>query len=270
MDEQLEQQQQEDAAFEASFNAAAGIAEPPAVPAQEKPAAEAKDVAEQPAAEEKPVEAAAAPAAEEPRFAGFTESELKNLLSRAAKVDDLEAQLRKVHGKLGEHGGVLQELRKAPAPQALTPERIQEIEAAFPDAAHLIRERQEQQHQQATEPAPQREQAQPSQADMQLELMDHFHEGWREKIQGQDFRLWIAAQPEDVRTTFETTEKAKDLHAVISKFDAWSAAQQTRQAKSSSRLQNALTPTGTPGKPKTAPTENDAFEAAFNATIRGH
>lgn len=268
MDEQLEQQQQEDAAFEASFNAAAGIAEPPAVPAQEKPAAEAKDVAEQPAAEEKPVEAAAAPAAEEPRFAGFTESELKNLLAR---VPELEGQVRKAHGKLGEYGAVIQELRKAPASQALTPERLQEIEAAFPDAAHLIRERQEQQQTQYVEQhAPQREQAQPSQVDVQLELMDHFHEGWREKIQGQDFRLWIAAQPEDVRTTFETTAKAKDLNAVITKFDVWNAAQQSRQAKSNSRLQNALTPTGTAGKPKTAPTENDAFEAAFHATIRGH
>lgn len=266
MDENLEHQQQEDAAFEASFNAVAGIAEPPAAPAQEKPAAEAKDVAEQPAAEEKPVEAAAAPAEEEARFAGFTESELKNLLAR---VPELEGQVRKAHGKLGEYGAVIQELRKAPAQQALTPERIQEIEAAFPDAAHLIRERQEQQHQQASEQAPQREQAQPSPVDMQLELMDHFHDGWRDKIQGQDFKLWIAAQPEDVRTTFDTTEKAKDLHAVITKFDAWSTAQQTRQAKSSSRLQNALTPTGTAGKPKTAPTENDAFEAAFNATIRG-
>ncbi|MNY14215.1 hypothetical protein D3C86_1473840 [compost metagenome] len=102
-----------------------------------------------------------------------------------------------------------------------------------------------------------------------MELMDHFHEGWREKIGSQDFQLWIAAQPEDVRNTFNTTHKAKDLNAVITKFDAWSTAQQTRQAKSSARLQNALTPSGSAGKPKTAPSEEDAMLAGFNSVMQG-
>lgn len=273
MDQELEQQQQqENAAFEAGFSAVAGTPEPAAAPAQvEQPAAEVKPEGEgeqpAPATKEEP-EAAAAPAADEPRIAGFTETELRTLLHR---VPELEGQLRRAHGKLGEFGSVIQELRKAAVPQAPTPERIKELEAAFPDAAAFIRERMSAPQPEVEDPAPQQptQAQQPSAADVEAQLMDHFHEGWREKIQSQDFGLWLAAQPEDVRNTFNTTDKAKVLHGVISKFDAWSAAQQSRKAKSSDRLANALTPAGTAGKPKTAPTEEEAFMAGFNSVISG-
>lgn len=267
MDQDQEQQQQ-DVAFEAGFSAVAGT-EPPKAPAQvSKPAAEAKPEGQEPAAvEKKPEDSAATPAAEEPRFAGFTESELKNLLAR---VPEMETQLRKAHGKLGEYGSVIQKLQKAPAPQALTPERLQELETTHPDVAAYVRERIGTQSQPEVENhAPQPVQVQPSAADIEAQLMDHFHDGWREKIQSQDFLLWVTAQPEDVRTTFNTTVKARELHGVIQKFDAWSAVQQSRRAKSSDRLNNALTPTGSSGKPKTEPTEDEAMMAGFNSVMKG-
>ena len=48
---------------------------------------------------------------EEPLFAGFTESQLKNLLEKATRVESLEKELRKTHGKIGELNGTLQEIR---------------------------------------------------------------------------------------------------------------------------------------------------------------
>ncbi|RST54112.1 hypothetical protein [Variovorax sp. DXTD-1] len=270
MDPELTQQneQDNDAAFAAGFAGVAGGAEPTEAPAQAKPAAEA-DGGAQPAATGAQPAAGAKPeqqpnAEEQPRIAGLTETEVRTLLGR---VPELESQLRKVNGKLGEYGGVIQELRKAPAKPSLTPERIQEIEAANPDIAAYVNARMPTSQEPATGAAPQ-PQTLPSQPDLQAELMDHFHEGWREKIGSQDFQLWLAAQPDDVRNTFNSTEKAKELSAVISKFDAWGAAKQTQQAKSSARLQNSLTPAGTPGKAKTALSDNDAFEAGFKS-VRG-
>lgn len=269
-EEQTQQTQQDDAAFAAGFASVSGQPAPTTAPAQARPDAEVTAV-EQPKTEpvtETPAAAETTTTTDNtPRIAGLSEEEVKTLLSR---VPELENQLRRIHGKLGEYGGVIQELRKAPAKPSLTPEKIQEIEAAHPDIAAYVNARMPTSEQPAPEQTPQHTTTvPPSQPDMQAELMDHFHEGWREKITSPDFQLWIAAQPEDVRNTFNTTEKAKELNAVITKFDAWNAAKQTAQAKSSARLQNALTPTGTAGKPKTAPSEEEAFNAGFNSVMAG-
>lgn len=268
MDETTQQQeQQESGAFSAGFAAVAGTEPPAASPAQDKPAAEDAAV-EQPAADgatttEKP--AAEQPTAEELRIAGFTEAELRNILGR---VPELETQLRKAHGKLGEYGAVIQELRKAPAPSVPTPERIQEIAASHPDIAAFVSQHLGAEGKQpAADPTPLPRQEQPSQDDVQMQLMDHFHEGWREKIGSQDFQLWIASQPEDVRNTFNTTDKARELNAVISKFDAWSATKVTRRAKSSERLQDALVPTGVAGRQAAEPNDEDAFRAGFRSVM---
>ncbi|MFM9922744.1 hypothetical protein VLK31_07120 [Variovorax sp. H27-G14] len=267
--EQIEQAAQDEAAFDAGFASVAGQDEPTATPAQARPAAEAAG-GEKPAGEgvqPGTTTNAAAPAADDqPRIAGLTEAEVRTLLGR---VPELEQSLRKVNGKLGEYGSVIQEMRRAPAQPALTPERIQEIEAANPDLAAYVNARMPTSQDPASGEAPQHQPLPSQQPDLQAELMDHFNEGWREKIGSQDFQLWLAAQPDDVRTTFNSTEKAKELSAVISKFDAWGTAKQTQQAKSSARLQNSLTPTGTPGKAKTALSDNDAFEAGFKS-VRGH
>lgn len=266
---QEQQEQQEKGAFSAGFASVAGTEPPASPPAQVTPAAEVEvdepRAGEGDAPEAKPKAEETPAADDQPRIAGLTAEEVKTLLSR---VPELESQLRKVHGKLGEYGGVIQELRKAPAQPALTPERIREIEAANPDLAAYVNARlpvvDESTQGPAAAPQPQEL---PSQPDLQMELMDHFHEGWREKIGSQDFQLWIAAQPEDVRNTFNSTHKAKDLNAVIAKFDAWGAVKQTQQAKSSARLQNALTPSGTAGKPKTEPSDTEAFKAGFRSVI---
>ena len=45
-------------------------------------------------------------------FGGLRESQVKNLLERAARVDAIEEQLRKAHGKIGELNGSMIELRQ--------------------------------------------------------------------------------------------------------------------------------------------------------------
>ena len=205
-----------------------------------------------------------------PGFAGFTQEELRNLLSRAAKVDELEAGLRKAHGKIGELNGAMQEW-KAKAPAEKKPEQTQasHVEEDYPDIAAWVREQMEQRAPVAQQ-AEQQEQVQPpaqtdSSPELQLALMDHLHEGWREKVQTRDFNLWLASQADEVRTKYETAATAKELSGVIGQFDAWSTGKETRNTKGKQRLEQALTPNGSAGQPKTAPSAEDAFNAGFKS-----
>lgn len=257
-----EEQQKSDDAFKAGFDQVTGNGNP----AQEKPVAEEPKTEQ---VESAPAQEVKEEPAEEPGFAGFTASEIKSLLSRAAKVDQLEDGLRKAHGKLGELNGVIQEFRKAPVQAQAQQEQTEfsHVEEDYPDIAAYIKAQTGALERRIPEGQPQQQAAATANVDMQAELMDHLHDGWREKISSQDFGLWLATQPEDVIATFNSTQKAKELSGVIGKFDAWANGRETRQTKSKQRLEQALTPNGNAGKPKLAPTEHDAFLAGFKSAM---
>jgi len=246
--------------------------ESPAAPAAEEPKeqAEAEQAPKQEQAEQ-PAESAETPKEEPQRFAGFTEDELKNLLARAAKVDELETGLRKAHGKIGELNGKLQEVAKAPAP-AQQPKSEQtdlsHVEEDYPDIAAWVRS-QLGQKEPVEEVQPQAQQPEPAQGAsaelIQLALMDHLHKGWREKVQSQDFNLWLAASSDDVRNAYQTAATAEALGGVLTGYDAWQAKKGQRSQAGNQRLEQAMTPQGSAGKPKTAPTPEDAFIAGFKS-----
>lgn len=255
----------------------AGTSEPEQSPAAQ--AAEAKPEPEQqeqkPEQAEKPAESAEEPKEEPQRFAGFTEDELKNLLARAAKVDELEAGLRKAHGKIGELNGRLQEVVKAPAPaQQPKSEQVDlsHVEEDYPDIAAWVREQVGQKEPVKEEVQPQAQQPEPQQQGasaelIQLALMDHLHKGWREKVQSQEFALWLAASGDDVRGAYQSAATAEALGGVVSSYDAWQAKKGQRSQSGNQRLEQAMTPQGSAGKPKTAPTPEDAFQAGFKSVF---
>jgi hypothetical protein len=251
----------------------AGVSEEsPAAPAAEEPKEQPK--AEQPKEPEQaqqPDESADQPKDEPQRFAGFTEDELKNLLARAAKVDELEAGLRKAHGKIGELNGKLQEVAKAPAP-AQQPKSEQtdlsHVEEDYPDIAAWVRSQlgQKEPTQEVPPQAQQPEPAQGASAELiQLALMDHLHKGWREKVQSQEFNLWLAASGDDVRNAYQSAATAEALGSILTGYDAWQAKKGQRSQAGNQRLEQAMTPQGNAGKPKTAPTPEDEFLAGFKS-----
>ena len=267
----MDENKQEEAGFLAGF---AGASDSSSAPVEQTEAAKEPNVEQAEVKAEGQEEAAgdATAKADEPVIAGFTQEEIRNLLAKAAKVDELEAGLRKAHGKLGEINGNLQELRKAPAKTPEPPKvDIAHVEEDYPDIAAYIRA-QLGQKEQPVEPVQSMPQAQQpvgadANADLQLALMDHLHEGWREKVVSRDFTLWLAAQPDDVRKRYESAETAKELSGVIGQFDAWSTGRATRNTKGQQRLEQAITPSGAPGKPKMAPSEQDAFVAGFKSVM---
>jgi len=298
----MDEQQQEQAAFERSFAETAGIELPAAAPAQ--PVAEAPAADPAPAESAAPVanEPAAAPAApagegESPStpvpeddpvvFEGFKRSEVQRLLASASEVDGLKLQLRRANGKIGELNSRLQSPptppAAAPAPTAAPelPAELQQFEEDYPDVAKYVQARfGTAQPQPAAAPPAEAHQpvatgnaataAEHDPANFELAVMDRVHSGWREKVQSQEFGLWLASQGEQVQQAYQTADTADGLGAVIGQYDQWATARQAatdKAAKSQQRLAKATTPSGNAPRPQAAPTEMDAMEAAFKRTL---
>ncbi|MCO5338613.1 hypothetical protein [Delftia tsuruhatensis] len=218
-------------------------------------------------------------------FEGYKQSELKRLLGSAAKVDSLEQQLRKANGKIGELNSRLQAPAPAPtptpAPAPELPPELKQLEQDYPDVVQLVR------HmvagQQPRQEAPPAEVQQPvatggahaAQAELdpmvvEMAVLDRTNAGWREKIDSQEFNLWLTSQGEQVQREFAEVATADGMGSLLGKYDAWTSARATaadKAAKGQARLKAAVTPSGNAPRPQTAPTEMDAMEAAFKAVL---
>ena len=305
----VEDQQAENAAFEQGFAQASGQPSPtPAAPAADvvEAAAEAsaspdasastEEGADQHEASNHQPEGAQVPEGQEGGngleddpvvLDGFKRSEVKRLLEQASKVTDLEQQLRKAHGKIGELNTRIQP--KAPAQQAAPahtaapelPQELKQFEQDFPEFATYAKALlQAQQPAAQAAPPAQEEQtvataAAPASAELdpvviELAVMDRMHSGWREKVAGQEFSLWLAAQGQEVQSAFAAADTAQAMAAVIDQFDQWGAAkaaQAQKHAKGKQRLAAAVTPQGNAPQPQAALTEDQAFEMGFNAIM---
>ena len=304
----VEDQQAENEAFEQGFAQASGQPSPtPAAPAADvvedvaqdgaAPAADhTKEGANQPKASNHQPEGAQVPEGQEGGdgleddpvvLDGFKRSEVKRLLEQASKVTDLEQQLRKAHGKIGELNTRIQP--KAPAQPAAPahtaapelPQELKQFEQDFPEFATYAKALlQAQQPAAQVAPPAQEEQtvataASPASAELdpvviELAVMDRMHSGWREKVAGQEFSLWLAAQGQEVQSAFAAADTAQAMAAVIGQFDQWEAAkaaQAQKHAKGKQRLAAAVTPQGNAPQPQAALTEDQAFEMGFNAIM---
>ena len=304
----VEDQQAENAAFEQGFAQASGQPSPtPAAPAADAVEAVAQDGAAPAAGHTE--EGANQPEAINPAddgaqaqdgqgqsndleddpvvLDGFKRSEVKRLLEQASKVTDLEQQLRKAHGKIGELNTRIQP--KAPAQPAAPahtaapelPQELKQFEQDFPEFATYAKALlQAQQPAAQAAPPAQEEQtvataANHGQAELdpvviELAVMDRMHSGWREKVAGQEFSLWLAAQGQEVQSAFAAADTAQAMAAVIGQFDQWEtakAAQAQKHAKGKQRLAAAVTPQGNAPQPQAALTEDQAFEMGFNAIM---
>ena len=95
--------------------------------------------------------------------------------------------------------------------------------------------------------------------------MDMSHDGWRETQKTDDFKLWMASQPQDVQQMYQTTWNAKELGGIFTAYENRQKATNIRSMKSKQRLENALTPDSRTQKVTHAITEQDAMQAGFDS-----
>lgn len=281
---------QEQEAFEQAFageevSAAPEVAEAPAeheAPDQTVEQSDAStEVSEQPQGE------AQAQEEDDPVLLdGLKRSELRRLLGNAAEVDALRRQLDKAHGHIGDLNRKVQQVFSAKPAGDLPPE-LKQFEADYPEFAQYARaltggarvapqqdELRQQaaapQEQVAPEPVQQPQQVQQGIDPLELEMaiLDRIHGGWRDKVQSNDFGLWLSAQGQDKQQAYESATTADQITALIGEFDQWAQARNSvteRAAKGQQRLQRAVTPTGSAQRPSAALTEQEIFEAAFRS-----
>lgn len=277
MDEQeLNQQtaEQDNADFLSGFNAVRGSDEqvsPETKPIEQDAAVEQPEASAEPEAKEESKDEA-----EEPMFFGMSESQIKSLLERSARVDEIENQLRRAHGKIGELNSHLQNLSQ-PKPTQTAPAEadmgeLNQWAEDFPEVAAIARKtvmdamKDLPAHASTPQGVDETELAKA----INIAVMDATHDGWRETVGSQDFTLWIATQPEAVQDTFNTTISAKELGGIIKSFDGWKSRTQDRSSRNKQRLEQALVPTGNSSKVSHAPTPQDEFLAGFNSVRNQH
>lgn len=223
-------------------------------------------------------------------FGGLRESQVKSLLERAARVDAIEEQLRKAHGKIGELNGSMLELRQQRQQTASKPKQddnellddafFESLSADYPELPATIEQKAQRMAQEILEKQgygtqqPQDEQYQspgqtsPDPYEIQkaigIAVMDATHNGWRETVQSQDFQLWLATQPERARTAYENTVDPSELWGIINGFNSHSAAI-GKTTRNRQRLDAAIVPDARSGKVSHAMTEEEAMIAAFNS-----
>ncbi len=294
MDQEQPQQTQEqfDAEVEAAFNASFNPGDDsPELMALEKADSieDAKTDDQEESSGEKSAESEDADDTDPVVFGGLRESQVKTLLERAARVDAIEEQLRKAHGKIGELNGSMIELRQTRQSAAkqqqndnelLDDSFFESLAADYPELpatieqkaqrmAHEILEQQgytqQPQEQQYQQPA---QSASPDPYEIQkaigIAVMDATHNGWRETVQSQDFQLWLATQPERARVTYENTVDPSELWGIINGFNSHSAAA-GKTTRNRQRLDAAIVPDARSGKVSHAMTEEEAMIAAFNS-----
>lgn len=220
---------------------------------------------------------------------GLKRSELRRLLGNAADVDTLRKQLDKAHGNIGALNRELQQVKAvapaaAPAPATAPelPPELKQFEEDYPEVAAYVKAlgitpqppRQDAPPAQPTQPVATggegEASAGPDPMALELAVMDRMHKGWREKVGSPEFSLWLTTQGGEAQQAFGTASTADDLAAVIGNYDQWAtarAAAADKTAKGQQRLRAAVTPEGNAQRPQAAPTEDDAFRAAFAAQM---
>ena len=258
----------EQQAFEAGFNQ-----EPVETPAPSEEAAPEETPAP---AEDKPEEPAR-------NQWGYTDEEMKNLLSKAAKVDELERSLasetRKLYGKIGEYNSVVQQMQSANKGGSLTVPQLTHLKAEFPELADLLaKDFGEVQAAPAPAAAPAPTPAFDESvidrrvANATLEVKKEFlsaqHPDWEEVKESEWFATWKAMQPEEKQQQIDNSQSIAFVIGTLTEAKKWREESQRATTKKTARLEQAITTTTSAASAPPAMDENEAMLAGWKA-IRG-
>jgi hypothetical protein len=261
-------------AFSASFETNVRVDEAPAEVKTEEVADETANVAD----EEVDTNVDADTSPEEK--VGVTAEQLTEMLAKLPKIDEIgtatSAEVRKLHGKIGEINRALLDLQKNgqgnKSGVKLTGEHLKRLHAEYPDLANLIAEDLNEAGSAVGNTAPQNENFDERVAqvkedltkEMQTNLLRVQHRDFTTVIQSNDFKVWSQTLPAQDQKELNDSWDAMYLGEKLTEFKNWHAAKQTGTNERKERLARAITPKGTQAALKPQPlTEQDGFNAAF-------
>ena len=214
--------------------------------------------------------------AKELEFAGYTETQIKELLGKVAEVDKLKEQQAKAFGSLGSLKQAIDNLKSQPRPQAtaiqLTKEKFAKLSKEFPELAEMLAEDLNgvlTGGASAPDPA-QFEQIietqlntrlQPMQQQFEARVLTVMHPDWKQVVPSPEFAQWKQTLPPEVAQELDTSWNAEFIGSKLSEFKDWKTKTAEAQRNKQRKLEAAITPKG--GAAKVALSENDAFIQGF-------
>lgn len=261
---------------------------------------------EKPAPEQKPeatpgAKPADTPAktADEPRIAGMTETELKAALAKGGEAKaHVDAEVRKVFGKLGEIQRTVQDLSKSLSAgrsgRKITADLLKRVNDELPglgdalaqdlseilggaEAAQDAASKQgktidlDAYHQEKLAPALAAMEARIAQVSesAQLELVTYIHPDFEQTVQGDEFKKWLDTLAEERRKEVVESPRAMVAAKAVTEFKEWKVKAAKEAAKQKNRLEGAITPRGG-GAPPTPqqPDEEADFAAGYKKAVK--
>lgn len=231
----------------------------------------------------KPITPVAVP---EPEFVQLTKDEHRKLLDSAAEIKAALGQLEgKAFGKMGELQRALKQMQEAtPNGQAVevSAADFEELKADFPELAELQAKGLNRvlSKMKGTGPAIDEsridslvnERTQKVREESALEAMDLVDETWRDTVNGDAYKAWLAGQPDDYRQRMAATWKPSDVRKSITQFRAAQAAKPKPKAPKADpaalrrqRFEEAVVAPSAGGAGPQGKTAQDEFLEGFNS-----
>lgn len=208
--------------------------------------------------------------------AGLTAEELTAMLAKIPKIDEVEqataAEIRKLHGKLGEFNRHLQELKTARTGAGkLDASKLKRLNEDYPELAQILADDLNEAGFDTTSQQPaidySQQMAQVKEEmykDMQKNLLLIQHQDVFDVVATDEYRVWKQTQPAEVQQQLDTSFDAMFLGKQITAFKEWRGKKSTGTQQRQTILERALNPKGAQPKAKSvALSELDGFMAAF-------
>ena len=211
------------------------------------------------------------PTPEPTLIAGYTEEQIKELVST---VEALKQRESKIFGSMGSLKQSIDSLRSTPQTQALnlSPDKFKRLSADYPELAALLAE--DLNGMSVASPS------NPEQFDERIKtsvdqttkafeqkLLAVQHRDWKTVVASEDFVGWKETLPADEKEALDASWDAEFIGEKISAYKDWKAKAVQSKQTNQKRLEAAITPKGNAsGKPNLS--ETDAFLAGFKA-VRG-
>lgn len=238
---------------------------------------------------ETPIEADATEETEEvvvPKYAQITEDQFNDLMSKAGRVETLEAEYRRsvdqIFGKMGSMKQMLEQRQAATADGdsvEITADDFADLADDFPELAETLTKTLSQAAkklrgtgsgaQAAIDLAPIKEEIR---VQMNEEMLEDEHEGWRDYVQSDDFKAWMGTKPEEFQQKLIGSTNFKFISRGLSECKDWSNERkesarksQEKEQKQSARFAAAVNPKSTSSNAgSTSKTEDDLLDEGFN------
>jgi hypothetical protein len=223
---------------------------------------------------------------------GLKTSEVKALLAKAASFDPaaIEEKLSsKMFGKFGQFQREINQLKSAPAGQALklTADKLKRMHAEYPEMAAIFAEDLSEVLQapagsftKEQVDAIVSERLTEKSAEVELKLLTIAHPDWHANRHSPDFAIWLTTLPPEVSESVQSSQDSVFLTKAFTGFKAWKgAAQEAKKAadeaaaaaakqKTEKRLEGGITPKGVTAAAPPLPTASSAMQAGFKK-VRG-